>query len=120
MSLAPETSEKIFAYGTLQLESVQLSTFGRRLEGRPDALVGYRVMMVRISDRDFVASGGGEEQRSLQFTGNDIDSTNGMVLEITPEELAKADEYEPDGYERVLVQLHSGTTAWAYLARGQV
>ena len=31
----------LFSYGTLQLESVQLSSFGRRLEGEPDAMTGY-------------------------------------------------------------------------------
>jgi len=30
----------LFSYGTLQEERVQLSTFGRRLSGEPDALPG--------------------------------------------------------------------------------
>ena len=30
-----------FSYGTLQLESVQRSSFGRRLDGQPDAMPGY-------------------------------------------------------------------------------
>lgn len=33
--------EKLFSYGTLQLEQVQLDTFGRLLEGQADTLQGY-------------------------------------------------------------------------------
>lgn len=111
-----DTMEQLFSYGTLRLESVQLSTFGRRLEGKPDVLVGYRVVMVQIDDRDFVAKSGSAEQRSLQFTGNEADSVEGMVFDVTRDELKQADAYEPQGYERVLVQLRSGIEAWVYLA----
>ncbi len=116
MSLAHERTEQLFAYGTLQLESVQLSTFGRRLEGKPDALVEYRLVMVRITDSDFVAQSGSPDHRSLQFTADDSDSVEGMVFEVTHDELNQADAYEPEGYQRVLVQLRSGTSAWIYLA----
>lgn len=120
MSLAQETTEQLFSYGTLRLASVQLSTFGRRLEGRPDALVGYRVVIVRISDSDFVAKSGSADQRNLQFTANDSDSVEGTVFDVTRDELKQADAYEPVGYERVLVQLKSGTSAWVYLASERV
>ena len=111
-----EEDEWLFAYGTLQDDAVQVKTFGRRLEGRADALVGYRVVMVRIEDPEFVASGGADEQRSLRFTGNAADTVEGMVFTVSRKELAQADAYEPKGYERVLVQLRSGSKAWAYLA----
>ena len=39
-----------FSYGTPQQEKVRLETFGRRLEGGPDALPGYRRDVVRITD----------------------------------------------------------------------
>ena len=100
----------------MQLESVQLSTFGRQLGGKPDALVGYRLVMVRISDTDFVAHSGNADDRNLHFTANDLDSVEGMVFDVTRDELKQADAYEPAGYERVLVQLRSGTGAWVYLA----
>ena len=31
----------LFSYGTLQHEEVQLSTFGRKLAGEKDLIVGY-------------------------------------------------------------------------------
>jgi len=45
-----EYTENLFSYGTLQYESVQLSTFGRKLTGIKDTLIGYRLEMVEITD----------------------------------------------------------------------
>ena len=111
--------EHLFTYGTLQLEEVQLATFGRKLEGQPDVLIGYRLVRITIGDENFVAKSGSAEQRNLQFTGNDTDFVEGSVFSLTREELEKSDSYEPQGYERVLVQLESGTNAWIYLDRHQ-
>src|ERR1044071_6748071 len=108
--------EYLFTYGTLQLEEVQLSTFGRKLEGKPDALVGYRLVMIKIVDEDFVAKSGTADHRNLQFTGNASDLVEGIVFEVTMDELQHSDAYEPDGYERVLVQCKSGLSAWIYLS----
>jgi gamma-glutamylcyclotransferase (GGCT)/AIG2-like uncharacterized protein YtfP len=107
--------ELLFTYGTLQLDEVQLETFGRRLEGRPDTLPGYRLVMIRIKDQDFVMKSGTAEHRNLQFTGNSSDTVEGKVFLVTTKELEQADAYEPEGYGRQLVQLKSGTSAWVYL-----
>ena len=110
-----EETERLFSYGTLQTESVQLSTFGRKLSGHSDALVGYRLRMIQIADQDFVATSGAEYHRNLEFTGSTSDVVEGAVLSLTQQELEQADAYEPDGYERLRVQLRSGTEAWVYL-----
>ena len=52
---AEEESERLFSYGTLRDEAVQLATFGRRLEGEPDAMQGYRLSIILVEDEDFVA-----------------------------------------------------------------
>lgn len=109
-----QQTEKIFSYGTLQTEAVQISIFGRLLEGRPDTLTGYRLQLITIEDQDFVAHSG-SAHRTLQFTGNASDFVAGTVFSVTTEELEQSDAYEPDGYRRVLVQLSSGTDAWVYL-----
>src|SRR5215470_9633653 len=106
--------EYLFTYGTLQLEEVQLSTFGRKLGGKPDALVGYRLVSIKILDEDFVAKSGTADHRNLQFTGNASDRVEGVVFEVTLSELEQSDAYEPEGYERVSVQLESGSNAWVY------
>lgn len=108
--------EYLFTYGTLQLEDVQLATFGRKLSGRPDALTGYRLVMITIQDEDFVAKSGTANHRNLQFTGNASDRVDGIVFEVSADELAQSDAYEPEGYARVLVQLESGSSAWLYVA----
>jgi|SRR5215217_3710811 len=112
-------TERLFSYGTLQTESVQLSTFGRRLDGSPDALLGYCLRMIKIEDQDFVVTSGAEYQRTLEFTGNASDFVEGTVFSVTQQELEQADAYEPDGYERAQIELRSGTKAWTYLNKSQ-
>lgn len=107
--------ERLFAYGTLQTEAVQLSLFGRRLDGQADALVGYRLRIVRIEDQEFVAASGTADHRNLEFTGDPNDLVGGVAFNVTSEELEQADAYEPAGYKRELVQLRSGSSAWVYL-----
>lgn len=112
---AEQASENLFSYGTLQLEKVQLETFGRKLESQPDALPGYKLVMITITDEDFVAKSGTANHRNLQFTGNASDVVNGSVLKVTQNELEQADRYEPQGYERVNVELQSGRNAWVFI-----
>lgn len=107
----------LFSYGTLRDPEVQLATFGRHFHGRPDQLAGYRVVMIRIDDEEFVATSGASMHRTLRFTGNEPDVVDGMALALTPEELQQADGYEPAGYDRVSVVLVSGAVAWVYLNR---
>jgi hypothetical protein len=116
MSLEEKKTEKLFSYGTLQIEDVQLSTFGRRLEGKPDILIGYRLTLIPIRDQTVVARSGDTHYRNLQFTGITTDLIDGMVFTVTRKELEEADGYEEDAdYQRVMVQLKSGLNAWVYL-----
>ncbi|MCA1577043.1 MAG: gamma-glutamylcyclotransferase [Acidobacteria bacterium] len=110
-----EQTENLFAYGTLQTEAVQFSLFGRRLDGKEDALPQYRLTIVRIEDEEFVAASGSADHRNLEFTGNPSDFVAGTALAVTKSELLRADAYEPAGYTRTLVQLRSGLNAWVYL-----
>ena len=113
---ASEPTEHLFSYGTLQEEAVQLSTFGRRLQGAPDCLPGYKILMIPIQDREFVAASGASQHRDLQFTGIVSDVVEGFVFEVTRRELEQADAYEPKDYKRVQARLRSGVNAWIYLS----
>ncbi len=104
----------LFSYGTLQREAVQLSTFGRSLEGRPDALVGFEQSLLEIEDPEFVAESGKAEHSIVSFNGRHDSCVDGTVFEVSESELAKADEYEPAGYERISATLASGKQAWVY------
>jgi gamma-glutamylcyclotransferase (GGCT)/AIG2-like uncharacterized protein YtfP len=106
---------KLFSYGTLQQDEVQLSTFGRKLEGHEDALVGYEQSLVRIEDADVVAASGKSHHPIVKFKGDPDCRVAGMVFDITDEELARADGYEVSSYRRVLATLASGVCAWVYV-----
>jgi hypothetical protein len=108
--------EKLFSYGTLQRESVQLSTFGRTLDGVRDRLPGYRITLLPILDTDVISATGDTHYKNLEFSGEEEDVIEGMVFNVTETELEVADEYEADAdYKRVLVKLQSGNIAWVYL-----
>ena len=111
---------KLFSYGTLEQEDVQLATFGRRLAGAADALVGYAQSMVAIEDREVVRTSGKTHHPIVAFTGKDEDRVAGAVFEISDAELAHADAYEVAAYVRVSAPLASGVEAWVYVdARGK-
>ena len=107
--------EKLFSYGTLQMEHVQTETFGRKLNGQKDALIGYTLSEVKIKDESVIKTSGTDIHPILKFTGNDSDVVEGTVFEITSSELNQADEYEVEEYMRVAGNFKSGNTAWAYV-----
>lgn len=117
LNVNDEQPESLFSYGTLQSETVQLAIFGRRIDGQPDALVGYRTVMIEIEDQDFVVTSDAPHHRNLRFTGTQSDIVEGTRLSLTKTELDLADSYEPANYERIEVQLRSGATAWVYISR---
>ncbi|WP_223198428.1 gamma-glutamylcyclotransferase family protein [Solihabitans fulvus] len=116
----PSGAIRLFSYGTLQQPEVQLSNFGRLLNGGPDALPGYRTDWVTITDPDVIAASGSDRHPIVVSTGDIGDLVAGTVFVITATELAAADDYEVDDYRRVLVRLDSGIEAWVYLAADDV
>ena len=111
----PDATELLFSYGTLQLEPVQLATFGRTLEGTADELPGFAQSMMEIDDPDVVATSGKTHHPFATFTGRDTDAIPGTAYRITAEELRNADTYEVVAYKRVAVVLRSGVRAWVYV-----
>lgn len=104
----------LFSYGTLQQAAVQLSTFGRLLEGQPDELVGFELSVLRVEDPRFVAASGRNQHAIVRFNGRDDSRVRGTAFEVSDRELDSADRYEPAGYERVSTVLASGREAWVY------
>lgn len=108
-------TEFLFAYGTLQLESVQLATFERLLDGEPDVLVGFELVPLVIEDAHVIAISGKDKHMLATFTGRESDKIPGVVYRLTPEEIDRADDYEVEPCIRVSVVLESGTRAWVYV-----
>lgn len=116
MTHTGEDAVWLFSYGTLQQDEVQLSTFGRRLEGKPDILTGYSRSMVAIADPEVVALSGKTHHPIVRETGNPADEIVGTVFRISHAELAAADAYEVADYKRMGVRLKSGLEAFVYVA----
>jgi hypothetical protein len=108
------STELLFSYGTLQQDEVQRASFGRTLNGAPDALPGWRQEMVEITDPDVLAKSG-KRFHPIVMPGTHTDRVAGTVFEITAEELAAADRYEVADYKRIAVTLASGKSAWVYV-----
>ena len=109
-----EPDALLFSYGTLQLESVQRSQFGRLLEGDDDVLHGFAVIEITIRDPDVLEASGIETHLALVPDAH-APPLPGKVFRLTGAELAAADIYESENYRRVEAPLASGTRAWLYI-----
>ena len=109
-------TEYLFSYGTLQLAAVQKTNFGRTLAMRSDALPGFRVELITITDPGVVETSGSDQHPILRHSADAADIVDGLVLELTSDELLAADAYEVDDYRRIEVTLVSGLRAWVYVA----
>jgi gamma-glutamylcyclotransferase (GGCT)/AIG2-like uncharacterized protein YtfP len=108
--------EKLFSYGTLQMDKVQQETFGRSLSGKKEILLGYVISKIKITDQSVLAKSGTEFHPILRYTGNRSDEVEGIIFEISKKELQQADDYEINAYKRTQANFKSGTIAWAYVA----
>lgn len=108
-------SDLLFSYGTLQIERVQMSLFGRPLTGTPDVLTGYAEEVVIITDPAVIEASGFAEHRGLVANAEAIAGIEGTAFALSPEELAAADVYEGTNYRREAVWLASGREAWVYV-----
>jgi gamma-glutamyl AIG2-like cyclotransferase len=105
----------LFSYGTLQQRDVQLATYGRLLQGEADAVLGYRLQPLAITDPDVVRLSGKAVHMIAYHTGDPADRITGLRFEISDDELLSSDRYEVDAYSREEVQLESGARAFVYV-----
>ncbi|WP_300688012.1 gamma-glutamylcyclotransferase family protein [Chryseobacterium sp.] len=108
---------KLFSYGTLQKEQVQLETFGRILKGTKDILSGYQLNMIEITDPEVLRKSGQKYHPVLAFSGNDNHKVEGVLFEVTEEEILQADEYEVDDYKRIETVFKSGNKGFIYVGK---
>jgi gamma-glutamylcyclotransferase (GGCT)/AIG2-like uncharacterized protein YtfP len=110
-----DASVVLFSYGTLQQPEVQHANYGRLLDGEPDALNGYRLVPLEITDPDVVEISGKAVHTIACPGGDPGDRVAGVVFQLTAQELEATDTYETDAYARVEVTLESGRAAWVYV-----
>jgi hypothetical protein len=111
-------SELLFSYGTLRQPEVQLATFGRELDGYIDAVIGYELHHLTITDPQVIATSGSDRHPILRPSDRPHAHVDGIVFAITDAELVAADAYEVDDYRRISVPLRSGPYAWVYVFAG--
>jgi hypothetical protein len=108
----------LFSYGSLRDAKVQRALFGRPIETAADALAGYRLATVTITDPKAIETSGFSTHRIVDPTGDAADRVEGIVLTLTRAELAMADRYEDAAYARIAARLESGIEAFVYVRAG--
>lgn len=105
----------LFTYGSLQLPSVQLDTFGRLLDGGDDVLCCFTIDHLAVDEEHREAARGRTTRSVLRHTGSRLDKVVGKLVRLSEAELDAADEYEAWGYRRERVTLESGARGWVYV-----
>lgn len=108
---------KLFSYGTLQLPQVQLETYGRLLKGNSDKLFNYKLAQVEITDPLVLAKSKKQYHPIATKSMNPSDYIEGVLFQISEEELIQTDAYEVADYMRVLEKFESGKRAWIYIQK---
>ena len=100
----------LFSYGTLRYEDVQVELFGRTVKGIDDQLVGFEQIPIEFNE--------GERKivHAIVRRAPGDARVDGKALDLTDDELAITDEYEPPDYVRISTVLASGKEAWVYAA----
>lgn len=112
-------THRVFSYGTLRQPLVQESLFGGHVPTEPDALPGWRLDWVTITDPEVIRTSGSDRHPILR-RGSSADVVEGSVLALGYEwQLRAVDDYEVADYQRVRVTLASGASAWVYVAADQ-
>lgn len=111
---------RLFSYGTLRQSAVQMAVFGHALESRPDALPGYELALVKITDPEVIRLSGSDAHPILRRAHDPSSRVEGDALLVTSADVVAADAYEVADYTRVIVRLESGERAYAYLATSDV
>lgn len=104
----------LFAYGPLRQPDAQNRLFGRELPAVEDALPGFRIERLPITDAAAIARSGSDCHPVLR-RGGAGEEVRGLALAVSDGDLSQADIHEISDYVRTVVTLASGRTAFAYM-----
>ena len=95
----------LFVYGTLATGETLKNILGRDVPGMSATLDGYNgSKTITLGNKSYPAA-----EKNTEC------SIQGLLVEVTPEELEKLDVYETDAYKRKEVELTDGKKTWVYL-----
>ncbi len=95
--------QNLFVYGTIKDPEVQKKVIGRVAESRNDSLEGYSKSSIVLKGITY----------SILVKGTE--EVEGVVLQLTEDELKKFDVFETTAYRRVMEKLKSGVETWVYV-----
>ena len=95
----------LFVYGALTAGETRKDVLGRDVPGIPATLDGYDGSKTITIENESYPVAEKNTECSIQ----------GLLVEVTPEELEKLDTWETDAYRRKEVELTNGIKAWVYL-----
>jgi gamma-glutamylcyclotransferase (GGCT)/AIG2-like uncharacterized protein YtfP len=95
----------IFIYGTLRDPEVRRQVFGRLVTGTPDHLDGYGLAQIEVDGQPYP-----------NIVLEDGAAVAGEVIELSDDELHRADAHETAAYARRAFVLASGKAVEAYIA----
>ena len=95
----------LFVYGALTAGETRKDVLGRDVPGIPATLDGYDGSKTVTIEKESYPAAEKKKKHSIQ----------GLLIEVTSEELEKLDVYETDAYKRKEVELTNGIKAWIYL-----
>lgn len=105
----------LFSYGSFTQPSVHRQVYGRRLIGRLDSLPGYRLRLIEVPDDQTGTLGLTRQPAAVAATKDDL--VAGMLYTVDESELAAVDAVNARLFTREWVELASGESAWAFVAR---
>ncbi|MDO7138899.1 gamma-glutamylcyclotransferase family protein [Algibacter lectus] len=106
----------LFSYGTLQLEKVQIETYNRKLIGFKDTLENYTIEQLKITDKDVLAISQKQFHPIATPSKYKKNCIEGVIFEITEQELIQTDNYKVSDYKRIIETFKSGKKAWIYIS----
>jgi gamma-glutamylcyclotransferase (GGCT)/AIG2-like uncharacterized protein YtfP len=104
-TVTPDGLNRVFVYETLTEGSIRSQVLRRNVDNYEDSLLNYIKVGVNL-EKD------GTNYHTLKIQPGH--ETPGLVLMVTAKELRDLDNWE-DSYQRVKVELASGSWAWTYL-----
>ena len=94
----------VFSYGTLQDPLIQIELFGRQLQGVTANLQGF----LKKENAVF--------KRYPSIVLSNYDRVDGVIFEMTDQELKICDAYETNAYKRKLHDFENHKGVWVYHA----
>jgi hypothetical protein len=119
IACTPLATSRSTGAASYSVSIVPAESVAERIDGYDDAIVGYDLAYVTITDPQVVATSGSDRHPILRPTDRPDAHVDGTVFTISEAELAAVNEYEVDDYRRISVPLRSGPHAWVYVFAGQ-